>query len=81
MAESARAADRPLTICGEMAGNPAYAELLLGLGLRRFSVAPGQMLEVKSAIRHIRLEEAERRARRALEMATAGEVEALISAK
>lgn len=78
VAEAARAADRELTICGEMAGNPAYAELLLGLGLRRFSVAPGQMLEVKKAIRSARIDDAERCARRALELGTVSEIEALI---
>jgi phosphotransferase system enzyme I (PtsI) len=79
VAEAARAADRPLTICGEMAGNPAWTGLLLGLGLRRFSVAAGQMLEVKSAIRRARVDEAERLARRALELATAAEIEALLA--
>ncbi|HEX9101033.1 MAG TPA: phosphoenolpyruvate--protein phosphotransferase, partial [Polyangia bacterium] len=79
LADAARAAGRDLTICGEMAGNPAYAKLLLGLGLRRFSVAPGQMLEVKSAIRGARLDEAARLAGRALELGSAGEIEALIA--
>src|SRR5262245_10061124 len=74
----ARAAGRELTMCGEIAGNPAYTELLLGLGLRRFSVAPGQMLEVKDAIRRIRLDEAERRSRQALELGTVAEIEALL---
>jgi phosphoenolpyruvate-protein phosphotransferase (PTS system enzyme I) len=78
VATAARAADRELTICGEMAGNPAYARLLIGLGLRRFSVAPGQMLEVKHAIRHARVDECERLARRALELGSVGEIEALI---
>jgi phosphotransferase system enzyme I (PtsI) len=78
VADAARAADRELTICGEMAGNPAYTELLLGLGLRRFSVAPGQMLEVKNAIRRARIDDAERCARRALELGSVSEIEALI---
>jgi phosphotransferase system enzyme I (PtsI) len=81
VAEAARAANRPLTICGEMAGNPVHAALLIGLGVRRFSVAPGQMLEVKQAIRRVHLDEAERLARRALELATAAEVEALLTAR
>jgi phosphotransferase system enzyme I (PtsI) len=81
VAEAARAADRELTICGEMAGNPAYTELLLGLGLRRFSVAPGQMLEVKNAIRHARIDDAERCARRALELGSVSEIEALIAGR
>ncbi len=79
VADAARAADRELTICGEMAGNPAYTELLLGLGLRRFSVAPGQMLEVKEAIRRARIDDAERRAGRALELGSIAEIEALIA--
>ncbi|MCU1281279.1 MAG: phosphoenolpyruvate-protein phosphotransferase [bacterium] len=81
VAEAARAADRELTICGEMAGNPAYAKLLLGLGLRRFSVAPGQMLEVKNAIRSARLDEAEGLARRALELGSVSEIEALVAGR
>jgi phosphotransferase system enzyme I (PtsI) len=79
VAEAARAAGRELTICGEMAGNPANTQILLGLGLRRFSVAPGQMLEVKNAISRARLDEAERLARRALELGTVGEIEALMA--
>jgi phosphotransferase system enzyme I (PtsI) len=79
VAEAARAADRELTICGEMAGIAANAELLVGLGLRRFSVAPTQLLEVKDAIRGVRLDEAERVARIALELGTAEEIEALVA--
>jgi phosphotransferase system enzyme I (PtsI) len=79
VAEAARTADRELTICGEMAGQPAYTELLLGLGLRRFSVAPGQLLEVKDAIRKARLDDAERLAERVLAAATVAEIEALIA--
>jgi phosphotransferase system enzyme I (PtsI) len=79
VAEAARAAGRELTICGEMAGVAANAELLVGLGLRRFSVAPSQLLEVKEAIRGVRVDEAERVARRALELGTAEEIEALVA--
>jgi phosphoenolpyruvate-protein kinase (PTS system EI component) len=38
-----------------MAGDPKYTELLPGLGLRELSVAPGEMLEVKNAIRPVTL--------------------------
>ena len=79
VADDARTAGRELTICGEMAGIAAYAELLLGLGLRRFSVAPSQLLEVKNTIRSVRLDEAERLARGALELGTAEEIEALVA--
>src|SRR5688572_14564496 len=36
-----------------MAGNPAYTELLIGLGIRSFSVVPGELLEVKRVIRTV----------------------------
>jgi phosphotransferase system enzyme I (PtsI) len=78
VADAARAANRPLTICGEMAGDPAYTELLLGLGLREFSVAPGEMLEVKNAIRTVTLAEAEALAAAALELGSTREIEALL---
>jgi phosphoenolpyruvate-protein phosphotransferase (PTS system enzyme I) len=79
LAEAASAAGRPLTICGEMAGNPAYTELLIGLGLRELSVAPGELLDVKGAIRKVHLDRAHTLAQRALEAGSAAEVEALLA--
>jgi phosphotransferase system enzyme I (PtsI) len=66
---------KDLAICGEIAGDPYYVELLLGLGLRCFSVAPTEILEVKNIIRSVSLPEAETMARQALTMSTALEVE------
>jgi len=76
--EDARSAGRDLSICGEMAGDPLHTELLLGLGLREVSVAPGQMLQVKDAIRRTHLDEARQLAKAALELGSAAEVEALL---
>ena len=76
--EAAEAASRPVTICGDMAGDPFYTELLVGLGLREISVAPGEMLEVKARIRDIDTVIARQLARRALELGSATEVEALL---
>ncbi len=76
--DAARDAGRPLSICGEMAGDPAYTELLLGLGLREFSVAPGEMLEVKNAIRATTLAEAEVLATAALAKVSTNEVVELL---
>jgi phosphotransferase system enzyme I (PtsI) len=76
--DGARNAGRELSICGEMAGNPLHTSLLLGLGLRELSVAPGQLLEVKRAIRATRLEHAHELAQSALELGSAAEVEALL---
>jgi phosphotransferase system enzyme I (PtsI) len=81
VAEAAQKAGRPLTICGDMAGEPGYAELLIGLGLREFSVAPGEILEVKSAIRRVSLADAQRLAAKALELGSVAEVEALLQSR
>jgi phosphotransferase system enzyme I (PtsI) len=40
----------PVSVCGEMAGDPSVSELLLGMGLRRFSMNAAQLLSVKQRI-------------------------------
>jgi len=40
----------PVSVCGEMAGDPAYTLLLLGMGLRNFSMHPANILEIKQQI-------------------------------
>jgi phosphoenolpyruvate-protein phosphotransferase (PTS system enzyme I) len=40
-----------VSMCGEMAGDPRYTPLLLGLGLRELSMHPGSLLEVKDRLR------------------------------
>jgi phosphotransferase system enzyme I (PtsI) len=39
-----------VSVCGEMAGDPALTRLLLGLGLRSFSMHPTQILAVKQEV-------------------------------
>lgn len=46
----ARAAGKPVSVCGEMAGDPAFTELLLAMGLRSFSMHPTQLPVVKQRI-------------------------------
>jgi phosphotransferase system enzyme I (PtsI) len=48
----------PLSICGEMAGNPLHTVLLVGLGLRRFSVIPRSVPIIKELISHLSYVEA-----------------------
>ena len=48
----------PLSICGEMAGNPIHSVLLVGLGLRRFSVIPRNIPLIKELIANISFVEA-----------------------
>ena len=40
----------PVSVCGEMAGDLAYTRLLLGLGLRQFSMNPAQLLGAKQRV-------------------------------
>ncbi len=63
---AADAAECPVAMCGEMAGDVRYTRLLLGLGLRVFSVHPSLLLEVKQAIAATRLEDVKAVVSRAL---------------
>jgi phosphotransferase system enzyme I (PtsI) len=47
---SANKAGKPIAVCGEMAGEIALTRLLLGLGLRNFSMHPAHLLSVKQRI-------------------------------
>jgi len=48
---SADKASVPVSMCGEMAGDPALTRLLLGMGLRQFSMHPAQIPAVKQRIK------------------------------
>jgi phosphotransferase system enzyme I (PtsI) len=47
---AARRAGREVSVCGEMAGDGAFTELLLGLGLRSFSMHPSCVAEIKQKV-------------------------------
>jgi hypothetical protein len=53
LVERCRAAGVPLTLCGEMASRPLEAMALVGLGIRRLSVAPSEVGAVKATIRSL----------------------------
>jgi phosphotransferase system enzyme I (PtsI) len=63
-----------VSVCGEMAGEPLYTMLLLGMGLRQFSVAPQNIPEIKKLIRSLTIEEAKQVAEEALRLETARDV-------
>jgi phosphoenolpyruvate-protein phosphotransferase (PTS system enzyme I) len=48
--EAGRALATPVAMCGEMAADPRFTRLLLGLGLRRFSMQPGALLAIKEIV-------------------------------
>jgi len=70
IAATAREHKRPLSLCGEMAGQPLEAVLLVGLGFRELSMAPSAIPRVKAAVRAIREEDAREQAERCLSLRT-----------
>jgi phosphotransferase system enzyme I (PtsI) len=75
--EAAHANQIKVGLCGEMSSEPVYTLLLLGLGLDEFSMSPGNILQIKKLIRSVSFADAKELARRALELSTGVEVEAL----
>jgi phosphotransferase system enzyme I (PtsI) len=57
--DGARAAGIPVSVCGEMASVPAYAPLLLGLGVRELSMPASNVPLVKERLRRYRMDEME----------------------
>lgn len=58
----------PVSVCGEMAGDPAFTLLLLGMGLRQFSMHPSKILEIKQQVLRADLTDLTPRAQRILKM-------------
>lgn len=64
-----------VSMCGEMAGDQRYTALLLGMGLRRLSVSPRSIPDIKKQIRSSDVRELEEATERCLTMGSAAEVE------
>ncbi len=65
----------PVSLCGEMASDPAILTLLVGLGLREFSMTPGALGVARQVIAEHRLDELKALARRILKLVTVEEIE------
>jgi phosphotransferase system enzyme I (PtsI) len=61
---SAQKARTPVAVCGEMAGDAAMTRLLLGFGLREFSMHPAQLLAIKNEVLRTRIKDVEKAASR-----------------
>jgi phosphotransferase system enzyme I (PtsI) len=68
----------PVSVCGEMAGNPRLTPLLLGLGLRSFSMNAAAVPRVKHAVRSVDIEACTRLARRVMEQADAAVIAEMV---
>ncbi len=80
VAEAARAANIPVTVCGEMAGEPMIASVLIGLGIRELSMSAVSIPEVKDAVRSMAVADTERLMTKVKTVSTAAEVRAVVSA-
>src|SRR6266851_6937250 len=76
--EAAHRAAIPISVCGEMAGDPRFTSLLVGLGLRQLSITPGNIPRVKQRIRSLDTVAASRRARAIMDQWDSGRITALL---
>ena len=68
----------PLSICGEMAGDPRYTALLLGLGMRELSMTPARIARVKRRIREMDVIAASQRAELIMDQVDSGRIATLL---
>ena len=73
------AAAKPVTVCGEMAGQPQAFVLLLGMGLRGFSMSPAFVPYIKELAGHLSIQDAERMTKHALTLKTTGRVSGYVT--
>jgi len=73
--QSAHQVGIPVAICGEMAAEPAYSLVLLGLGLDEFSMNPVAIPKVKKVLRMSRFEETQNLVEQIFQFPTASEIE------
>lgn len=68
----------PVSVCGEMAGNPKLVPLLLGLGLRSLSMNASSIPRVKQAVRSLDIDDCARFARRVMEQSDPARIAQLV---
>jgi phosphotransferase system enzyme I (PtsI) len=76
--QAALRARLPVSVCGEMAGDPRYTALLIGLGVRELSMASFSLPRVKSRIRHLDSQTAISRAHAIMDQHDSGRITALL---
>lgn len=79
--ETARRKGKEITVCGEMAADPLSAIILLGFGLRKFSMNPIFIPRIKNALRSVEYKTAKNVVQRAMSLKSAQEIEEYIIEK
>jgi phosphotransferase system enzyme I (PtsI) len=77
-AQAALRARIPISLCGEMAGDPRYTALLLGLGVRELSMSSASLPRVKQQVRSLDLTASTRRAEMIMDQADPNRIEMLL---
>ena len=75
---SARDADLPVSVCGQMSSSPMFVPLLIGMGLRRLSVTPQAIPTIKELVRHVSIAECEELAQSVYQLDLARDIEAFL---
>ena len=76
--EAALRARLPVSVCGEIAGDPRFTPLLLGLGVRDLSMSANSLLRVKQQVRSLDMQAAARRAQVIMDQTDSGRIAALL---
>ena len=71
----------PVTLCGEMAGQPRSVLALFGMGLRRFSMSPAFVPTIKALLASVTTAQAERFAHQVLQLKTSDEIRAYLTSR
>ena len=79
--QAARKKKIPVTICGEMAGNPLSALLLIGLGIEELSMRANAILEMKKFIRSLSFSSMKADAEKAVTMGSSEEINKFLEKK
>jgi phosphotransferase system enzyme I (PtsI) len=79
VAKAAHAANIPVTVCGEMAGEPMIAPVLFGLGIREMSMSAVSIPEVKATVRQMTASETNQLVERVRNLPTASDVRAVVT--
>ncbi|MDH5393657.1 MAG: phosphoenolpyruvate--protein phosphotransferase [Gammaproteobacteria bacterium] len=71
--------NKPVSVCGEMAGDPASALILLGMGIDSLSMSVGSLLRVKRVVRSFTTGQAQALAKTAMKMEKASDIRLLLN--
>ena len=71
--------NKPVAVCGEMAGDAKLTRLLIGMGLRQLSMHPSNILSVKQQILHSHIVKLNTNARKILKFADLQKIEPLVA--